>query len=75
MNPFRRFAQSVGETLLHEVGRTAFGLALGAARGLLRTPKPQGVGSMALARAMQRGDPRPARCVSQPSAGGRALLR
>ena len=51
---FRDLAVAVGQTLLHEAGRMAFGLALGAAKAVLKTPEPRGVTGMASLRAMQR---------------------
>jgi hypothetical protein len=54
MNPLTNLVLSVGETLVHEAGRLLFGLALGRAKELLRTPQPLGTRQLALNRALQK---------------------
>ena len=54
MNPLANLALGIGETLVHEGGRLLFGIALGGAKGLLRTPQPLGTRQLALNRALQK---------------------
>ncbi|MGA2475248.1 MAG: hypothetical protein ABSF73_01365 [Terriglobia bacterium] len=54
MNPLANLALSVGQTLLHEAGRLLFGIALGRAKELLRTPQQLGTRQLALNRALQK---------------------
>jgi hypothetical protein len=54
MNRLTTLALSVGETLAHEGTRLLFGLALGKAKILLRTPEPLGTRQLALNRALQK---------------------
>ena len=54
MNRLANLALSVGETLVHEAGRSLFGVALGRAKELLGTPQQLGTGQLALNRALQK---------------------
>jgi hypothetical protein len=54
MNRLTNLALSVGETLAHEAGRLLFGIALGRAKELLRTPEQIGTRQLALNRALQK---------------------